>query len=100
MIEPTTTERRTNAVFFELEGWEEPYLRERLPSAGFTPLTPPGSRSPIISFTFDAGRPVADQLKRARINARVGPRYLRISPSIFNGLDDAGRLVEALSQGA
>ncbi len=71
-------------------------LRERLPSAGFTPLTPPGSRSPIISFTFDAGRPVADQLKRARINARVGPRYLRISPSVFNGLDDAGRLVEAL----
>ncbi len=72
------------------------HLRDRLPPLGFRPLTPPGTRSPIISFTFEAGRPVEERLRRARVNARVGPRYLRISPSVFNDLDDAERLVEAL----
>jgi len=40
---------------------------------------------------------VADRLRRARINARVGDRYLRLSPSIFNDQADVTRVVEALA---
>ena len=35
--------------------------------------------------------------RQARINARVGDRYLRLSPSIFNDQADVGRVVEALA---
>ena len=82
-----------------IEAWRQPLLeslREELVREGFTPVTPAGTRSPIISFTFASGRPVAERLRQARINARVGDRYLRISPSVFNGPDDTGRLVDAL----
>ena len=61
-----------------------PNLEQR----GFTPVTPPGTTSPILSFTFPAERPVAERLRQARINARVGDRYLRVSPSIFNDQAD------------
>ena len=82
-----------------IQAWRQPLLatlRTELSRMGFVPVTPPGTTSPILSFTFPAGKPVAEQLKRARINARVGDRYLRLSPSVFNNPADVGRLIEAL----
>lgn len=83
-----------------IEAWRQPLLqalRVGLVQRGFTPVTPPGTTSPILSFTFPATRPVADRLTRARINARVGDRYLRLSPSIFNDQADVDRVLEALA---
>jgi len=83
-----------------IQAWRQPLLRTLrtdLEQLGFTPVTPPGTTSPILSFTYPADRPVAERLKRARINARVGHRYLRLSPSIFNDQADVGRVVDALS---
>lgn len=83
-----------------IQAWRQPLLqtlRTELGQRGFTPVTPPGTTSPILSFTFPAERPVADRLRQARINARVGDRYLRVSPSVFNDQADVRRVVEALS---
>lgn len=82
-----------------IQGWRQPLLRMlrvELSQRGLVPVTPPGTTSPILSFTFPAGMPVADRLQRAGINARVGNRYLRLSPSVFNDPADAGRVIEAL----
>ena len=83
-----------------IQAWRQPLLRTLrtdLEQLGFTPVTPPGTTSPILSFTYPADRPVAERLKQARINARVGQRYLRLSPSIFNDQADVSRVVDALS---
>lgn len=83
-----------------IQAWRQPLLqmlRTELGQRGFTPVTPPGTTSPILSFTFPTEWPVADRLRRARINARVGDRYLRLSPSIFNDQADVTRVVEALA---
>ena len=83
-----------------IQAWRQPLLqamRTGLEERGFIPVTPAGTTSPILSFTFAAGRPVADRLQRARINARVGDRYLRLSPSVFNDQADVGRVLEALA---
>ncbi len=40
---------------------------------------------------------MAERLRQARINARVGDRYLRLSPSVFNDQADVDRVIEALS---
>jgi selenocysteine lyase/cysteine desulfurase len=82
-----------------IQAWRQPLLdslRERLTGLGFTPLTPEGSRSPIIAFSFPPDRAVGAQLRRARVNARVGRGYLRLSPSVFNAQDDVDGLVDAL----
>jgi selenocysteine lyase/cysteine desulfurase len=83
-----------------IQAWRQPLLgtlRAELTRLGFSPVTPPGTTSPILSFTFAAGRPVANRLRSANINARVGDRYLRLSPSVFNDQADVDRLVEVLS---
>lgn len=83
-----------------IQAWRQPLLqalRTGLEGRGFTPVTPAGTTSPILSFTFAAERPVARQLERARINARVGERYLRLSPSVFNDQEDVGRVLQALA---
>jgi selenocysteine lyase/cysteine desulfurase len=43
----------------------------------------------------DAG-PVQERLKRARVNARIGQHFIRLSPSVFNDMADIDRLLEAL----
>jgi len=83
-----------------IQAWRQPLLqglRTGLVQRGFVPVTPEGTTSPILSFTFPAGRPVAERLAHARINARVGNRYLRLSPSVFNDQTDVDRVVEALT---
>lgn len=83
-----------------IQAWRQPLLgtlRTELSRLGFAPVTPPGTTSPILAFTFAAGRPVAERLRAANINARVGDRYLRLSPSVFNDQADVQRLLEALT---
>ncbi len=83
-----------------IQAWRQPLLQElrtELEKRGFTPVTPRGTTSPILSFTFPAERPVAERLRQAQVNARVGDRYLRVSPSVFNDEADVHRVIEALS---
>jgi len=72
-------------------------LHQEMPRFGYEPLTPPESTSAIISFVVRNPEQTRKRLADAKVNVRVSERYIRISPSIFNDLNDIDRLLEALA---
>jgi selenocysteine lyase/cysteine desulfurase len=74
-------------------------LQARLPPIGFTPLTPKNSRSPIVAFACkDAQKRFAAPLRAQKIRISIYENRIRISPSVYNTLDDITHLVSALVQ--
>jgi len=74
-------------------------IRTKLPSLGFTPLTPEDSTSPIISFACkDARDRLAPKLKEAKISIQLYENRLRISPSVYNSISDIEKLIDVLSK--
>jgi len=83
-----------------IEAWRQPMLarlREEMPRLGFEPVTPPGTRSALITFTFKDRVPVVERLRKASVNARVGRNFIRLSPSVYNDMADVERLLGALA---
>lgn len=73
-------------------------LQEALPSLGYRPLTPPGSVSPLVSFALNGPRDaLTERLDRAGVTVSVSRHHFRVSPSVYNDMDDIERLIEALS---
>ena len=73
-------------------------LQSRLPALGFQSLTPAGSRSPLVVFACqNAEKRFASHLKDAKIKVSIYEHRIRISPSIYNTLDDIDHLIEVLS---
>lgn len=84
-----------------IERWRQPLiarLQEAVPRLGFQSMTPPESRSAIVSFAREgAGKLLQPKLKAAGVEVTLYRNYFRVSPSFYNTLDDIERLVEALS---
>jgi selenocysteine lyase/cysteine desulfurase len=83
-----------------IEAWRQPLLarlREEMPRLGFEPVTPPGTRSALITFTFRDRAPVVERLRKANVNARVGQNFIRLSPSVYYDMADVERLLGALA---
>ena len=83
-----------------IEAWRQPLLarlREELPRFGFQPVTPPGTRSALLTFTFKDRAPVVERLRKANVNARVGQNFIRLSPSVYNDMGDVERLLGAFA---
>ncbi len=72
-------------------------LQEEMPRLGFEPLTPAESTSALVTFAVKDHKTVRQRLQKARVNARVSERYIRISPSVFNDMKDVDRLLAALA---
>jgi len=72
-------------------------LRKEMPRLGYEVVTPPGTKSSLITFIVKDARMVRERLEKANINARLGPHFIRLSPSVYNDLADVDRLLEALS---
>jgi selenocysteine lyase/cysteine desulfurase len=72
-------------------------LRREMPRLGFTPVTPAGTKSALLTFTVKDRRPLYERLKKANINVRLGAHFLRVSPSVYNDMADIDRLLEVLS---
>lgn len=72
-------------------------LRKEMPRLGFEPITPAGTKSALITFIVKDRQPVFERLMKANINVRLGAHFLRVSPSVYNDLQDIDRLLEALS---
>ena len=72
-------------------------LQTEMPRLGFTPQTPDGSTSPIVTFAHKDGDGITKKLTNARVEVRVAPYWMRIAPSVYNDLHDVDRLLEALS---
>jgi selenocysteine lyase/cysteine desulfurase len=84
-----------------IETYRQPLLarlRQEMPRLGFEPITPSGTKSALITFIVKDHRPVLELLKKATINVRLGAHFMRISPSIYNDMQDIERLLEALSR--
>ena len=72
-------------------------LRREMPRLGYEVVTPPDTKSALITFIVKDARDVRQRLEKANINARLGPHFIRLSPSVYNDLADVERLLEALS---
>jgi selenocysteine lyase/cysteine desulfurase len=83
-----------------IEAHRQPMLRKlhkEMPALGFEPLTPPESQSALVTFAMKDASRLQGRLKQANINVRLGRHFIRLSPSVFNDMDDIDRLLEALS---
>lgn len=73
-------------------------LRDALPRLGYPTITPEGTRTALISFRHDDDEAaLRDRLTAAGITISVYPHHMRISPSVFNDMDDVERLIDVLS---
>ncbi|HWB26175.1 MAG TPA: aminotransferase class V-fold PLP-dependent enzyme [Chitinophagaceae bacterium] len=73
-------------------------LQQQLPAMGYQPMTPLDSTSPIISFAFQgAEQKLGKKLADAGINIQLYKNRFRISPSVYNTMDDVSRLIEVLT---
>ena len=72
-------------------------LRKEMPRLGFEPITPAGTKSALITFLVKDRQPVFERLQKANINVRLAAHYLRVSPSVYNDMQDIERLLAALS---
>ena len=73
-------------------------LQESLPSLGFPSITPRDSSSALVSFRHDGNTDaLRSKLHEAGITITVAPYHLRISPSVFNDMDDIEGLISALA---
>ncbi|HEX4561084.1 MAG TPA: aminotransferase class V-fold PLP-dependent enzyme [Gemmatimonadales bacterium] len=71
-------------------------LQQELPRLGFTPQTPVGSTSPIVTFAHHDAEGITKKLQKAQVEVRVAPYWMRIAPSVYNDMHDIDRLLEAL----
>ena len=73
-------------------------LQSELPKRGFEALTPSGSRSPIVAYAYeDASKRFAARLRAVRIQISVYESRIRVSPSVYNTMDDVEHLLSVLS---
>jgi selenocysteine lyase/cysteine desulfurase len=82
-----------------IEAHRQPLLRrleQEMPRLGFEPVTPPGSRSALMTFAVKNTAPYASRLKKANVNVRVGENFIRVSPSVYNDMPDIERFLEAV----
>ena len=70
-----------------------------MPKLGFGPLTPP-SGSPIASFSFEGvGKRFVPALSAAKVKISVYENMVRISPSVYNGMEDIEKPVPEIVTG-
>jgi len=72
-------------------------LRKELPGLGYPCITPENNESPIVSFVAANPAVTRSRLAKARVNAKVEWRQMRVSVSVYNTEQDVDRLLNALS---
>lgn len=71
-------------------------LRKELPRLGYRCITPENNESPIVSFVVENPPATRAKLAKARVNAKVEWRQMRVSVSVYNNEQDVDRLLNAL----
>ena len=75
------------------------HLLRELPKRGFTPLTPAEPIGPLAVFSYKgAAARFGSALRAAKIQVSTYENRIRISPSVFNDMEDIERLVHVLSK--
>jgi len=73
-------------------------LQDALPALGFEPLTTRTSGGPIVSFAFANAMDLKPALDAAGIRIQLYPHRFRISPSVFNSMNDIESLIDVLTR--
>jgi selenocysteine lyase/cysteine desulfurase len=72
-------------------------IQAELRRRGYEPLTPAGSRTPLVAFALrDARRKLPPILDKANVKITVSQHRFRASLSVFNDMNDVDRLLAAL----
>jgi len=83
-----------------IAAYRQPMLRrlhDGLASRGYTVVTPPESRTPLVTCVLEGARErLAAPLKAAKVQITLSRNRFRVSPSVFNTMDDIERLLAAL----
>ena len=74
-------------------------LQQEVPRLGFTPVTPPESTGPNVTFarTNLANTDLPRKLQAGKVNVRLATHWMRLSPSIYNDIRDIDRFLEVIS---
>ena len=74
------------------------HLLRELPKRGFKPLTPAETTGPILVFSYKgAAARFGKALQDNNVQISIYENRIRISPSVYNDLDDTERLIHVLS---
>jgi selenocysteine lyase/cysteine desulfurase len=74
-------------------------LQNSLPNFNYLPLTPLEMNSPIVSFAYKGAlNKLKPRLEVADIDVSVYENMIRISPSIYNDMNDIDKLIEVLKK--
>jgi selenocysteine lyase/cysteine desulfurase len=83
-----------------IQKWRQPMVdrvQHELRRRGYEPLTPEGSRTPMVAFALrDARAKLAERLREAQVRITVSQHRFRVSIGVFNDMDDIDRLLGAL----
>jgi selenocysteine lyase/cysteine desulfurase len=71
-------------------------LKAELPRLGFPVITPAESTAPIVTCPMDNARSLAPRMEAAGVRMTIGRNRFRVTPSVFNDMDDIDRLLRAL----
>lgn len=72
-------------------------LQEAMPRIGYQSITPRDSRAALVSFRHKGNTDeLHDKLDAADVIVSVASHHMRISPSVFNDMDDIERLIDVL----
>jgi len=79
--------------------FESGRLQQEVPRLGFTAVTPPESTGPNVTFarTNLAETNIPHKLENARVNVRLSTHWMRVSPSVYNDMQDIERFLDVLS---
>jgi selenocysteine lyase/cysteine desulfurase len=74
-------------------------LKTELPRLGYSLATPLDARTPIVTCILPGARDrLKPRLDAAKVKIMVSTNRFRVTPSVFNGMDDIDRLLEALGR--
>lgn len=83
-----------------IQAWRQPMVdavQAELRRRGYEPMTPLGSKTPLVAFALkDARAKLGDLLKAANIRMTVSQNRFRVSLAVFNDMNDVDRLLAVL----
>lgn len=83
----------------KIQAWRKPMtdaLQTGLRAKGFQVVTPPDSSSPIVTFAYANAAQLASRLAPDKIEITLRANHARISPSVYNDMNDIARFLAAI----
>jgi selenocysteine lyase/cysteine desulfurase len=71
-------------------------LKAELPKLGYSLMTPVDARSPIVTIAVKDAQRLNPALRDANVTVTTRWNHVRISPSVFNDMNDIERLLAAM----